>query len=393
MVQYVVEEVRYTTPGVMVLTLRAEDARKSILFLPGQYAAINFFTNKRPTAVRCFSLASDPNTPDIVQFGIRVGGRYTTRLSKITPGEIIELRGPYGGFVLDRTTHKSVVFLAGGIGITPFLSMIRHATSVKDSTAIKLLFSVRTQDDISFQAELEELAANNPNFELCYVVSDGATDKLTTSPIYTGFLTKEMLTPPKDKSMAETTFFLCGPPPYMNAAIKNLKELGVPSRRIITEAFSQGNGGGTRRVHSMQLNAYTLSGLSFAALAITFFGQDIVRTLPSQLLSDVVDDDALKRTKTARQADIDALIASYSLQAGAAIESPSLVAANQAVKDAQAQIDAQRLASSGSMTTYTAPTRTTTAPSATSSAPAPVVTNPTPTPTCTTSPSGVTTCQ
>lgn len=397
MFSYTVKEACLTTPSVLALTLRSDDPSNLCTFLPGQYAAIRFVSKGRPTTMRCFSLASDPAMPEEIQFGIRVGGAYTSRLSKILPGEKVTLQGPFGGFVLDPNTQKNVVFCAGGIGITPFLSMIRHATTTKSDISMQLLYSVRNQDDIAFRDELQSLASQNQNFGLNYVVSDGDTNKLQPYKCFTGRLNSDILSQSAPVGPQNTHFFLCGPPPYMHAVIDNLRSLGVPPEQIITEAFSQGTGGGTRKPHGLQINAYALGGLSTVVAALVMLAGDIVRTVPNQLLPETLSDqssDEKLRSTNARQNDLDNLIRNLRSDQTTLSSSPSVIDAQKEVADAQAKI-AEVNAQNAAIQTgtayvapkYTVPTSVST--TTTTTAPAPT---PTPTPTCTTSPSGVRTC-
>lgn len=396
MVRYKVEGVRFTTPSVMVLDLHAIDVTNSLLFLPGQYAGIEFKHRGRPTSVRCFSIASDPSRPEVVQFGIRVGGRWTSTFSKIKPGEIVTLHGPYGGFVTDSDKEQSLVFLAGGIGITPFLSMIRHATSVKAEVAIKLLYSVRSQKDISFKAEINQLASDNPLLEVIYLVSDGPVSKLGGAQVKSGRLEADDILPPAGKDIKDTTFYICGPPAYMKAAVATIQSLGVDKERIVTEAFSQGTGGGTRAPHGWQLNLYALSTLGFTAAALAFLTQDVVKTLPGILLPEHASATAGSRAATARDQDLDNLIQRYSEQTSGE-DSPALKDARKLASDAEAkaaEVNAKNAAMKNN-TTYVAPSprsNSTNSPSPRQTPPAPITVTPTPTKTCTTSPSGVTTC-
>ena len=179
---FVVASSRQLTPGILGLTLTPKAPADRLAFRAGQYAAIRFRTAGRPTAVRCFSLVSSPRQPDKIEFGIRVGGAYTQALKTLKPGDTVEVLGAYGTFVMAQPTPAHVVFLAGGIGITPFISMLRDLLANARGPRITLVHSVSTPSDTPYREELAKLAHAFPaRLKVVYAVSSGETTGLSGS--------------------------------------------------------------------------------------------------------------------------------------------------------------------------------------------------------------------
>lgn len=232
---YVVKE-RIVTPGkVILLTLAPQSGGPIFNFTPGQYATLAFRdAHGRLFLDHPFSIASAPTNTKEIQFGIKIFGNFTQNLSALEPGSPVTVNGPFGTFVFNEHKHQNLVLIAGGIGITPFISAVRYATDRKLSNKITLFYSVRTIADATFYNELVALAKENPNFTFVPTV----TKEEPPHDVEKGFITPEMIsryvTAPQS-----ATFMLCGPPKFMEAMQKGLRSLGVAQKRILSEAFSK----------------------------------------------------------------------------------------------------------------------------------------------------------
>lgn len=185
--------------------------------------------------MRCFSLVSSPNSYDL-QFAMRVEGDFTRQITTLEPGERIRLRGPFGDFVLDPV-DKRVVLLAAGIGITPFISMLRHAAETGSSTPFTLLYANRSADAIPFYDELEALRHKNPNMRVAYIVSEGATDP--EHGIYRGRINEDLLQKVTNSKFHGISYFICGPSHFTRSLESVLLANRVDPSRVITESFTQ----------------------------------------------------------------------------------------------------------------------------------------------------------
>lgn len=278
MYKYKVLENRLLTPTVRLLTLACENEDdRPLLYQPGQYASISLHDKLRPTMTRCFSISSSPTNQGILQFSIRVGGNFTNSLKRLKEGYPVSVRGPFGHFVFNENTQPELVMFAGGIGIAPFVSMIKYANHLNLNNKMKLVYSCKTQDDIPFYEDLQNIEKNNPNIEITYVIGKGPTDKINSDRVVSGRMNKESVS---DIGLnTEQTFMICGPIPYMEAMSKILEENGVPKDKILTEAFSQSSKFKSGGLAGWSFNSYFLTGLSLAALFLFIGVSDIKKGL------------------------------------------------------------------------------------------------------------------
>lgn len=134
--------------------------------------------------------------------------------------------------VLPKDTSRPLVMLAGGIGITPFISMIKQATEQKSAQKIYFFFSNKTKADAPFFAEIEALKQQNPNFEFIPTMTE--TDPTWTGE--TGYITKEMISK-YVTSFENTVFYFAGPPSFADAMQKLLDDAGIDPLFIKSEGF------------------------------------------------------------------------------------------------------------------------------------------------------------
>lgn len=405
MFRCVVEKNEQLTPSTLLLTLRyAMDESKTFGFHPGQYAALSFHKGRRISHARCFSIVSSPTEPDKIQFGIRIGGRYTHAMRTVQPGEEVDVRGPFGGFVINPQKHTELILIAGGIGITPFISMLRYVHATQYPHAVHLLYGVQDQHDIPFYEELCTLAASTPNLHITFAVSHGGVGRLVGQNVVQQRIDGALLHQAIEGKPQDKTIFICGPPPLMKSMIEAAAIRGVANDSIITEAFRQGQHRQSGKVVSWPRNMYVMGGLGIALGAFAISVNDIVKNLPAKHL---VEESAAQRqlqNKSARAADLDQLVNSFPAEADAGkTASPATTQAlNEAAATNTIASQPAPTATSSKTTTSTSTktsTPTTTTPTTSTSAtsnPTPTPTPaPTPTPTqpkCTTSQSGVTTC-
>ena len=154
-------------------------------------------------------------------------------LDDVKPGDALEATGPHGTVYYERLTDSDdLVFLAGGCGVTPFMSIIRETVEKKRSLRIHLLYGCRRPDDIIFQDELTQIAATHPNIKVDWVVSE--PPKEWSGP--RGLLDAAMILS-RVGSVAGKTFIICGPAQMHVLCEGALENLGVPRRRIKAEAY------------------------------------------------------------------------------------------------------------------------------------------------------------
>ncbi len=235
-----VTEIKNLTPSIVEITMVRRDGADFPDFLPGQYATLSFPNYERLKGERSFSIASAPTDRSRLRFGIRIGGRYTSALRRIRMREPVIVAGPFGKFTFDPDRDRSAVFIAGGIGITPFLSMIRAATDLELKNELTLIYSVRSMNDAAYMQELNELERINPHLRVTYAISDEKVPGLSER-LVPGRINPELIDKMLPGNMWGYSFFLCGPPPFMDAMTAALRTMGLPASAVMTERFGIGS--------------------------------------------------------------------------------------------------------------------------------------------------------
>ncbi len=208
----------------------------NIAYSAGQYVGISFRRGSRKTPVRCFSAITAPSDSGELGIAFRSGGAFTAALSELTPGSQVDIAGPFGDFTVSRDETRPLMFLAGGIGITPFLSILRDLDGRRNVQPITLLYSTNSLHDVPFARELMDLAKRNPNYTIRFLTSTVPKDKLGHPLIVQGRLSDEII---QQHASTDTQYYICGPQGYATAAHETLEDLGVYDWAIHNEAFSQ----------------------------------------------------------------------------------------------------------------------------------------------------------
>lgn len=230
-----VVEVKDETPSVK--TFRFSRPEVPFSFQPGQYMAVklNDVTDPRGDS-RTFSISSSPTDEDHVSVTTRLGpSPFKQRLFQTRAGEDVNLWAPFGSFVLEEG-HPAVL-LGGGIGITPFRSMIRFAVSKKLDSPVVLLYSSRVAEEIVYRDEFETLARQRSNFKLTLCVSRPEESKIRWSG-RTGHVDAALIHE-ATSNLDNPVYYACGPSAMVKAIHQELiQRLGVPKDSFRTEVFT-----------------------------------------------------------------------------------------------------------------------------------------------------------
>ena len=148
----------------------------------------------------------------------------------------LELAGPYGSFTLHKDSSKPAIFLVGGIGITPFYSIIKTASIGKLPHKMFLFYSNRRPEDAAFLGQLSALQNENPNYKLIATMAEMEKSKTEWNG-ETGFITKEMINK-YFRYTTESIYYSAGPPQMVAAMRKILTDMGVDEDNFRTEEFS-----------------------------------------------------------------------------------------------------------------------------------------------------------
>jgi len=299
MKNFLVTETTFLTPDIFLLTLRAERERDCFIHIPGQYAAIGFQVNGRPTPMRCFSIVNAPNNTGIIQFAIKVSGSFTHTATYLQKGNKVKVQGPFGEFVVNKQFDRNVVMLAGGIGITPFMSMLRNAASTQSPIHFTLLYSCQNQAAIPFFDELIKLEQQNQNFSVQFYITNGSVAAASPAHLYEGRIDPLAIAAATPKHPNAYTYFICGPNGFMNSVQEILRSRGVYPDNIVSEAFTQGASG--RAVINSQNIPKLIYKLTSAAIVLGIgfiMTLDLMRAVPKIMAAETTQASQVTEVQT-----------------------------------------------------------------------------------------------
>src|SRR5262249_14433847 len=198
-------------PRVWTLTLEAPRNR-AFHFAPGQFQFLRLLGGELPAEEHPVTLAASPTRSGRISLTIKESGDFTAAIARVRPGDRATVHGPFGRF--SHTLHADehdLVFVGGGVGITPLMSMLRYMRDRGESRRVLLAYASRGPADILFGDELNAIqAGHSPELRVVHVLSDappswagetGRLDALRLARLCGG--------------VADKTFYLCCPPPML----------------------------------------------------------------------------------------------------------------------------------------------------------------------------------
>lgn len=222
-----------TPVPVLRMVFKSEFPRLQVTnFTPGQYMS---FRVPDTDEWRAWSMANPPNGQGELEFLARLipGGVFSEHIRQRTKvGDWLELEGPYGAFYR-RASDRGMIFIAGSTGLAPVLAMLRHMAQEKVERPAQLYFGVTNQEDLFFVDELETLKTRLPQLDVKISVVNPDKEMWQGE---VGFVTDAVKA--HVKNLPAWDFYLCGPPPMIEATMDLLKSEGVPEKHIFTEKFT-----------------------------------------------------------------------------------------------------------------------------------------------------------
>lgn len=215
--EYTIQSIKELGNDIFELTMHAQS--NPLLYKAGQFAFFKFPSISKKEQ-HPFTLSSHPHDENL-RITIKGLGDYTSGLSsKLSIGDIVKVEGPYGKFSSSYSKEKEQIWIAGGIGITPFLSLIKDYYTNK----VTLYWCVNDESEAPYKNELEKLSNDNPLFE--FILWDSASK---------GHITVDHLSlrDPEKKS-----YLICGPDTLKGSIVKQLKEERVKQKDIYDEEFT-----------------------------------------------------------------------------------------------------------------------------------------------------------
>lgn len=230
--RFTVSEIINESGNIITLKFRPNHG-KIFKYLPGQFLYVKLKNPKIPGDEHPFTISSSPAQSEYVSVTVKQLGDFTNSLKNAKVGDRAYIDGAFGSFsYLKQKESKKLCFIAGGIGITPFLGMINHMKAVPYDKEVILLWGARDLSEVICKNELEDYAIQQKNFRFVPVLSNDA--------VYDGekgFITSDLIKKYLE-NVLDYDFYICGPPIMMEIQLKNLKSLGVPKKNIHYERFS-----------------------------------------------------------------------------------------------------------------------------------------------------------
>ncbi|NQT23160.1 MAG: FAD-dependent oxidoreductase [Candidatus Omnitrophica bacterium] len=209
---------------------------KPTSFLAGQFFFVTIRINGEERT-KHFSFSNSPTEARYIEFTKRItSSEYSTALDTMKVGDWARLKLPLGAFTLENERSK-IAFLSGGIGITPIRSMIKYVVDTKLQTDIVLLYSNRTEDQIIFRGDFDEMQNASANIRIVYTLTSKELNKASWNG-RTGYVNEGMI---KEEipDYLERVFYVCGPPAMVNGMMDILKnKLSISQDNLKSENFT-----------------------------------------------------------------------------------------------------------------------------------------------------------
>jgi ferredoxin-NADP reductase len=200
-------------------------------FRPTQFTFLSLKT-ENGLEVRPMSIATSPTRPNL-EYAVRTSdSSFKSAFSSLRPGDVVAVQGPFGHFVLDE--YRPAVLLAGGIGITPLKGMAEYASDKALPIPVRLVYSNRSEGEVAYRAELEELERRNPRFRVLHTLTGSAVGKGWGGHV--GRIGARQLQE-ATQGLDRPIFYICGKPGMVMAMLNLLSSSAVLEDDVRVEAF------------------------------------------------------------------------------------------------------------------------------------------------------------
>ena len=230
--EYTIADIVVECDNIITLKFKPKN-HKLFNYKPGQFLYVKLYNKEIPKDEHPFTISSSPTEVDSVSVTVKQLGDFTNSLVKAKVGDKAYIDGSFGSFThLDLPKDNKMCFIAGGIGITPFLSMLRYLNIKEKDRQVILLWGARDSSELICNKELDSIASNMKNLTIIPVLS---SDKSYNGE--QGFVdatrVKRLLNNDFDYD-----FFICGPPIMLEKVIGDLKSFNIAPHKIHFERFS-----------------------------------------------------------------------------------------------------------------------------------------------------------
>ena len=229
--EYVCQVAKTVEEGPNVVSVYLEPQGEELDFKAGQYLTIKF-PGLTPDEGKAYSISSAPYEK-YIRITVRKIGRFSSAFFDLKVGDTVTTSAPFGYFYPEPEDTNRLIFVVGGIGITPCLSIIKDLTKDQSDRQLDLFYSNRTEADAVFKDELNDLTKNNPHLAVHHFIT---RETPKAAGYHAGRITPEaMANTIGNLSTAE--FFLCGSMNFTKDLWKSLRATNIPPHQLYTEGF------------------------------------------------------------------------------------------------------------------------------------------------------------
>lgn len=231
----IIREVRPENELVTSLFIDGEIDPSFMQRRAGQFLSIQTFDGEVWSKPHPFTISNAPED-DFLQMTIKNVGAFTSTIRGLKPGTEVRCRGPFGSFCSGIESESKTVMVAGGIGITPFLSVLRHFIRVGNPGELTLLWANNREQDLFAQDELLAMT-ETLNLKLIHVIMEECAGLKTGTRCFyeRGYIAPEIFE--RNQLPVDASFYLCGSPAMQEFVLKQLAAYGVDSENVAKESF------------------------------------------------------------------------------------------------------------------------------------------------------------
>jgi predicted ferric reductase len=208
------------------------EGHDGLRFKAGQFAWLALEESPLDLQENPFSITSSAAAPRRLEFMIKEFGDFTSSLVSLRPGESVYVDGPYGTYDIDEIDAPGLALIAGGIGVTPIMSILRTMADRGDERPVVLFYANPDWESVNFRDELVTLQ-DRLTLQVVHVLEE-PPDAWDGEE---GFVTEEILDRHLPANRAELSYFICGPLPMIDAVSEAMRDLSLPLRQVHTEQF------------------------------------------------------------------------------------------------------------------------------------------------------------
>jgi predicted ferric reductase len=220
-------KVAYTVDRGMVLDIYLKpDGKRKLSHNPGQFIYVSFKNPALAKEKHPYTISSEPSS-DYLRISVKSLGDYTSTLKNLKVDDGATVFGPYGSFGEKSIVQKKPqIWIAGGIGITPFLSLLQHHIKNNSAAAITMFYCTKNQQEAVYLQDMMQLVSTSSNIKIVPFYSE-----------LQSYLNVEKIGQVVS-AFRDSNIFLCGPAPMMHGLADQLNKAGVNSRNIVFEDFN-----------------------------------------------------------------------------------------------------------------------------------------------------------